>query len=333
MNNIIILLLASIMLGAVKPPSHSYYIPFVGSKDILEDRLTERLGVAAGWRFEEKEAELLNVSLYHNWSLEAKLYWANDLGYLNTFWSSCYPSDSQCDTSYMNEIYAMCSSDPNLHPINSMKWDDKVIIAFLNEPENTDQANDQIDYAAYYFKYIKDVCGNKVAMTSPMLTFPKCWFPASSHPHLQYLTAKYGEDQPYCWLKEFIQVYQQTYGELPEIELFAVHAHHSLGWVSKDWYKPSIASIYSDLYSVYSEFYGTSNRPPLLITEYSSCDPAYIREFLQEAKLNTDIIGIFGWIPNLPDDHVSGLCTRYFAPYGSMQLTPVGCAFARREDC
>ena len=331
MNKLSILLLAFISLGARFPPQYSYYIPFVGAKDIANDRVTARLGVAAAWRFEEKEAELLNVSSYHNWSLEAKLYWANDLEYLNTFWSSCYPSDAQCDTNYMNQIYAMCSSDPSLHPINSMKWDDKVVVAFLNEPENVDQANDPIDYAAYYFKYIKDVCGDKVALTTPMLTFPKCWFPPDTHPHLQYLTVKYGQNSPYCWLREFITVYNDTYGELPDIEILAAHAHHSVGWVSYDLYKPTLRSIYNDMHSVYKLFYGSSYKPPMIITEFSSCDPAYISSIINELKYMPEVIGLMGWVPNMPDDYPHGLCTRYFAPYGSMQLTPVGCAFARKS--
>lgn len=334
MTNFILLpLLIFALTGVTRPPTSNYYIPFVGHKDIASNRTTARLGVAAGWQFTEEESDILNVSMYHNWSMDSTIYWANDLQYFNTFWSNCIPSDEQCDNNYLNDVFAFCNGGFVSSSKKYVMWDGSPVIGFLNEPENPDQANDTINQAVYYFKYIKDTCGSQVALTTPMLTFPKCWFPPDSHPHLQYLTAKYGQESPYCWLREFITVYRNTYGELPDIEILAIHAHHSVGWVSYVAYKPTLRSMYNDMYSVYESFYGSSYKPPMMITEFSSCDPAYISSIINELKYMPEVIGILGWVPNMPDDYQHGLCTRYFAPYGSMQLTPVGCAFARREDC
>lgn len=325
MNKGLLLLFLILLKGETE---YKLFVPIVGEMDFAANSVTSRIGLAAAWSLSEEEADILDVSMYHNWSLSAPLRWAEDLTYVETYWSDCYPSDMQCDSSYQNRIYHLCNSGWGYSEIERLRWNGKIVITFLNEPEIPGQANDSVSDAVSSYKWITDVCGDQVTVTSPMNAFDKCYFPDGSSG--SHLTAVYGIDEPHCWFQEFLTLYQHRYGSLPNIEVLATHAYHSTGWVSNPPTQPTLAEIYDSIAGVYLEFYDAPP-PPLVITEFGSCDARYVGSVMEEMKDMPEVIALLGWVANLPPTE-PGQCMAYFSPYESAMLTTVGCAFARR-DC
>lgn len=252
-----------------------------------------------------EQAVVAGAECYHNWTIGSG---SSDLPELQVFWSTY-----RFGTDMLARLRWLESTDWG----SAMLYARRPMVLFLNEPDLQSQASLSPEEAAEVYLLAREAC-------------PSCVFfgPGVSAWDAHCDWPEY-ERQPYhdeirgwgrwCYWQEFWHQVTQlnSVAAIEGREYASVHHYDAVAWHQP---RRNVAPLQP------VDELAALGAKQFLITEYGSCDPAFMAEMVAAYEADRRVMAHFVWTPQLRPVADWPTCEVLFE-YGTLELTAVGRAW------